>query len=271
MASVNTRGFVTLSNVSTDKLSEGHSSDVAAKVGGRVDYRQKINDVNFVLSGTDASARDYESVPAVKDLVITADTHVNDLSVGLGYDTGAQGAVASVGTSEGLTGTNVRVGGKDVTARAWWFQKGNVVRTEGTVNLDMNNKIWGAYTFNSESDSANRTFVNIKEREGFIIAPFTASIASQAVAFSHTRDEYTFDAAYDISRNAAFLSAGKRQSDRTAIKVGYAFKDEVALVEVAHKHNVDLPAVRLFVKAGAGSNGVGRPSGGVILDKYFDL
>ena len=47
------------------------------QVGGRVDYRQKINDVNFVLSGTDASARDYESVPAVKDLVITADTHVN--------------------------------------------------------------------------------------------------------------------------------------------------------------------------------------------------
>lgn len=47
------------------------------QVGGRVDYRQKINDVNFVLSGTDASARDYENVPAVKDLVITADTHVN--------------------------------------------------------------------------------------------------------------------------------------------------------------------------------------------------
>lgn len=37
--------------------------------------------------------------------------------MGLGYDTGAQGALASVGTSEGLTGTNVRVGGKDVTAR----------------------------------------------------------------------------------------------------------------------------------------------------------
>ena len=28
-------------------------------------------------------------------------------------------------------------------------------------------------------------------------------------------------------------------------QVGYAFKDEVALVEVAHKHNVDLPAVRV--------------------------
>ena len=40
-----------------------------------------------------------------------------DLSVGLGFDTGTQGALASIGTSEGLTGTNVRVGGKDVTAR----------------------------------------------------------------------------------------------------------------------------------------------------------
>lgn len=270
-ASLNTRGFVTLSNVATDKLSEGQSSAATAKVGGRVDYRHKVNDFNFVLSGTDESARDYESAPAVKDVVITADTHFNDLSLGVGYDTGVQGVLASVGTSEGLTGTNVRVGGKDVTARAWWFQKGNEVRTEATVNLDANTKVWGAYTFNSSANSANRTFVNIKEREGFIIEPFTASIANAALAVSHNRDDYTFDAAYDINRNAAFLSAGKRQNDKTAIKVGYAFKDEVALVEVAHKHNDDLPAIRAFVKASAGANGVGKPSGGVILDKYFDL
>jgi len=50
------------------------------QVGGRVDYRQKVNDVNFVLSGTDATARDYEAVPAVKDAVITADTHFNGAS-----------------------------------------------------------------------------------------------------------------------------------------------------------------------------------------------
>lgn len=43
-------------------------------------------------------------------------------------------------------------------------------------------QVWGAYTFNSEESSANRTFVNIKEREGFIIEPFTASIANSAVA-----------------------------------------------------------------------------------------
>lgn len=269
--SVSTRGFVTLSNVSTDQLQAGHSSEVSTKVGGRVDWRQKVNDVNFVVSGTDATARDYESVPQVKDAVITADTNLNDLSVGLGFDTGTQGVLASIGTSEGLTGTNVRVGGKDVTARAWWFQKGNVVRSEATVNLDLNTKLWGAYTFNSEDNTANRTFVNIKEREGFIIEPFTSSIANAAVAISHTRDDYIIDAAYDINRNAPFLSVGKRQNDKTAIKVGYAFKDEVALLEVAHKHNDDLPAIRAFVKAPAGANGVGKPSGGVILDKYFDL
>ena len=46
-------------------------------------------------------------------------------------------------------------------------------------------------------------------------------------------------------------------------QVAYSFKDAVALVEVAHKHNVDFPAVRVFVKAAAGANiGVGRPSAG---------
>jgi hypothetical protein len=45
--------------------------------------------------------------------------------------------------------------------------------------------------------------------------------------------------------------------------VAYSFKDEVALVEVAHKHNIDAPAVRVFVKAAAGANiGIGHPSAG---------
>ena len=36
---------------------------------------------------------------------------------------------------------------------------------------------------------------------------------------SHTRDDLTFDASYDINRNAPFLSVGKRQNDKTALKV----------------------------------------------------
>ena len=47
------------------------------------------------------------------------------------------------------------------------------------------------------------------------------------------------------------------------LQVAYSFKDEVALVEVAHKHNIDAPAVRVFVKAAAGANiGIGKPSAG---------
>ena len=34
------------------------------------------------------------------------------------------------------------------------------------------------------------------------------------------------------------------------------------MAEVAHKHNADFPALRVFVKAAAGSDGLGRPSAG---------
>lgn len=76
-----------------------------------------------------------------------------------------------------------------------------------------------ADTYGTDAVTENRTFVNIKEREGFIIEPFTASIATAAVAYTMTRDDYVFDAAYDINRNAAFLSAGKRCNSKTAAKV----------------------------------------------------
>lgn len=75
MSNLNVRGFVTLSDVNTDKMKDKHSSGVNSKVGGRVDYRAKVDRFNFVVSGTDSSARDYESVPNIKDAVITADTH----------------------------------------------------------------------------------------------------------------------------------------------------------------------------------------------------
>ncbi len=75
------------------------------------------------------------------------------------------------------------------------------------------------YTYGTTSVTENRSFVNIKEREGFIIEPFTASIATAAVAYTMNRDDYVFDAAYDVNRNAAFLSAGKRFDEKTAAKV----------------------------------------------------
>ncbi len=77
------------------------------------------------------------------------------------------------------------------------------------------------YTYGTNAVTENRTFVNIKEREGFIIEPFTASIATAAVAYTLNRDDYVFDAAYDVNRNAAFLSAGKRFDEKTAAKARF--------------------------------------------------
>jgi hypothetical protein len=258
-STLTTRGFVTVAN-------GAGNGDVNAKVGGRVDFRHRVNDINFTISGTDASARGYEDIPWVRDAVITADTRVNDFNLGVGFDAGTQGAILSAST-----GDNTLLSNRDVSAKVWWFQKGNTVRAEGSINLDANNKIWGAYTHGTTANTENRSFVNIKERDGFIIEPFTASIATAALAYTLTKDDYTFEAAYDVNRSAAFLTAGKRVNLKTAFKAGYSFKDEVALVEVAHKHNADLPALRAFVKAPAGANGVGRPSAGVILDKVIEL
>ena len=74
MSAVTGRAFVTISDVKTDKLQAGNTDTVNAKVGGRVDWRHSVRDVDITVSGTDASARDYESVPWIKDAVITADT-----------------------------------------------------------------------------------------------------------------------------------------------------------------------------------------------------
>lgn len=48
---------------------------------------------------------------------------------------------------------------------------------------------------------------------------------------SHVRDDVTFDAAYDINRNAPFLSVGKRQNDKTAIKVKPSLLLSTCMVE----------------------------------------
>lgn len=60
----------------------------------------------------------------------------DNLSLALGYDAGVKGAFASV------TG-DTNVSNKDVRATATWFQKGNHIRTEASVNLDGRSSLWG--------------------------------------------------------------------------------------------------------------------------------
>ena len=59
-----------------------------------------------------------------------------NLSLALGYDAGVKGAFASV------TG-DTTVSNKDVRATGTWFQKGNHIRTEASVNLDGRSNLWG--------------------------------------------------------------------------------------------------------------------------------
>ena len=59
-----------------------------------------------------------------------------NLDLTLGYDAGVKGAFASV---TGVT----NVSNKDARATATWFQKGNHVRTEASIELDGRSSLWG--------------------------------------------------------------------------------------------------------------------------------
>ena len=48
-----------------------------SKVGGRVDVSKEINEINFTASITDASARDYEATPWIRDFIVSAEKRLN--------------------------------------------------------------------------------------------------------------------------------------------------------------------------------------------------
>lgn len=63
------KGFVGFNDIGQDRGSVG--------VGGRVDLRKQINEIKFTASITDATARDYEAAPWLKDSIITAEKRLN--------------------------------------------------------------------------------------------------------------------------------------------------------------------------------------------------
>lgn len=48
-----------------------------SKVGGRVDVAKEIEEIKFTASITDASARDYEATPWIRDFIVTAEKKLN--------------------------------------------------------------------------------------------------------------------------------------------------------------------------------------------------
>ena len=86
------------------------------------------------------------------------------------------------------------------------------------------------YTFNTDSNLLNSTFYNIKEREGFIIRPFTVPVASAAVKYSMERDGYTIEPSFDLNTQNPYLSVAKRHRNAN-IKARFASLPACALPE----------------------------------------
>lgn len=55
----------------------------------------------------------------------------------------------------------------------------------------------------------NSTFVNLKERQGFIIDPFTVPIATAAATYTFKKDGYVIEPQYDFHKNSAYLSVAR--------------------------------------------------------------
>jgi hypothetical protein len=261
-------GFLTgKAYVAVNNVDAGGSNSGDARYGGRLDVRKEINEIHFTASITDLSLKDYNNAPYFKDALITAEKRLNANSkLGLGYDFGAQNAFASI-TGE----TNVS--NKPIEARATWFQRSNAIRTEADVRLDARQKLWGTYTFNTAANAENSTFVNLRERQGFIIAPFTVPIATAAATYTYEKDGYVFEPQYDFHKQAPYLSVYKNKFwQKSSVKGHYAFKDETAMVEFGYAPNDnDLPVAKAYLKGHLGRRGVGPFSAGLIFDKTIDL
>ncbi|DBA69267.1 hypothetical protein WJX79_004479 [Trebouxia sp. C0005] len=254
------KSFVGVNDIGKDK--------VFSNLGGRVDLRKEINEIKFTASITDASARDYEAAPWLKDSIVTAEKRLNDQSsLGVGYDFGAQNAFISVcGETD--------VSNKPITARGTWFQRGNSIRTEADVKLDSRQKVWGTYTFNTPANEVNSTQVNLKERQGFIIAPFTLPTATAAASYSIERDGYVIEPQYNFHTSSPYLSVGRNKFwKKNHVKAHYAFKEQVAMVDFTYNEGKtsDAPLAKAYIKAGAGEKGFGPLSVGFIVDKTIDV
>lgn len=54
------------------------------------------------------------------------------------------------------------------------------------------------YTFNTPANEVNSTYVNLKERQGFMVAPFTLPTATAAASYSIERDGYVIEPQYNF-------------------------------------------------------------------------
>lgn len=77
--------------------------------------------------------------------------------------------------------------------------------------------------------------VNLRERQGFIIHPFTVPISTSAAQLSVEQDGYLVEPAFDFKQRAGYISVAKDHRNKYALRGSYAFS------EVCHR-----PAITLY-------------------------
>ena len=67
--------------------------------------------------------------------------------------------------------------------------------------------------------------VNLRERQGFIIHPFTVPISTSAAQLSVERDGYLIEPAFDFNQRAGYLSVAKDHKNKYNLRGSYAFRE----------------------------------------------
>lgn len=254
------------------------------RLGGRVDYFQTIQDVgDLTFSLTDATLKDLDNAPHLRQALITAERDVTDnVRLGAGYDLGlrSRGAFASLQVKTDRNVADKAKGAvrdgffdRDASAKAIYFHDDNVVRAEAAVKIDNRSQLSAVYTFNSNANTANATYVNLRERQGFIIRPFTVDIAAANVKYSYETDSgYKLEPSVDLAKGEGYLAVSKLYRDNI-VRGSYAIKEEHAMLEVERRPRLgeSWPSAKFYAKAPAGPSGFGPLSLGFIVDKTFDF
>ena len=67
--------------------------------------------------------------------------------------------------------------------------------------------------------------VNLRERQGFIIHPFTVPISTSAAQLSVEHDGYLVEPAFDFKQRAGYISVAKDHRNKYALRGSYAFRE----------------------------------------------
>lgn len=83
--------------------------------------------------------------------------------------------------------------------------------------------------------------VNLRERQGFIIHPFTVPISTSAAQLTVEHDGYVVEPAFDFKQRAGYISVAKDHRNKYALRGSYAFREvraSLSASELSPQHAV---------------------------------